>query len=100
MNQWQPLFHLNPPITGSLSVFAGTTHLSVFRKLICSLKINQWQPLFTLEPTNDSLFLFAGTVHLSVFRNLTRLQSLNLSRNHLDENWIKVSVFLMKIKLN
>jgi hypothetical protein len=44
---------------------------------------------------NKTISLFAGTVHLSVFRNLTRLQSLNLSRNHLDENWIKVSVFLI-----
>jgi hypothetical protein len=49
----------------------------------------------SLESTNDNISLFAGTVHLSVFRNLTRLQSLNLSRNHLDENWIKVSVFCL-----
>ena len=61
----------------------------------------QYRPDFALKPmtlllnkvsVSRDFGAFSGTVHLSVFRNLTRLKSLNLSRNHLDENWIKVSV--------
>ena len=34
-----------------------------------------------------------GTIDLQVFQNLSNLQTLNMSGNNLDENWIRPGIF-------
>ena len=45
--------------------------------------------LQTLILANNTL----GTIDLDVFRHLTQLQTLNMSGNNLDENWIRPGIF-------